>query len=415
MKFLLLLTSMVWTTLCLAQSNKDLYLRKIHERCPAAEIDETKTENNLVEFTYSCDGKPYKTRLNLKGEVLFTATEAEIPVKTQKKILEKLDKNYEDWIVDKYTRIEMPDTVFYSAALIKGNLKENACFTLDGKNYKIRHAEKDSWTVKQLAGTGDYPSAPYDFLHPAKAYEMPEILREISGIAIADAHTLFCIQDEEGIIFKYNTREKKVEETIRFAGKGDFEDISLKGDTVYVLRSDGTLFYLDHKNFNGKTQQVRVPVHCPDLEGLTFNPADRFLYLACKAPPDHEYGARRIIYRILPSHPESVQYAFSINISEINKLANSRYPFLNNMKLRFNPSAIAIHPQTGEIYVLSASNKLIAVFDDHGLKKLYPLPKALYYQPEGLAFTPKGDLFLSSEGKKKGHVKGSIFFFPQQK
>ena len=50
----------------------------------------------------------------------------------------------------------------------------------------------------------------------------------------------------------------------------------------------------------------------------------------------------------------------------------------------FKPSALAVHPATGEIYVLSSVRKALAVLGADGtLRAAVQLPADLYAQPEG--------------------------------
>ena len=70
-------------------------------------------------------------------------------------------------------------------------------------------------------------------------------------------------------------------------------------------------------------------------------------------------------------------------------------------KFNFYPSAIGVHPITGDIYVLSTKDtKGLARFSHDGkLKDFQWIDKGLMPQPEGLCFSPDGTLFISSEGK----------------
>lgn len=75
----------------------------------------------------------------------------------------------------------------------------------------------------------------------------------------------------------------------------------------------------------------------------------------------------------------------------------------------FNLRKHAFGTGNGEYY--TASNRILAIYRDKKLIDLYLLPAELYYKPEGIDFTEKGDLFISSEGMKKGYLDGQIFFF----
>ena len=71
--------------------------------------------------------------------------------------------------------------------------------------------------------------------------------------------------------------------------------------------------------------------------------------------------------------------------------------------MKLKPSAIAINPVTNEFYILASVNKLLVVTDRQGkFKALYELDPAIYKQPEGIAFTPWGDMLISNESHETG-------------
>jgi uncharacterized protein YjiK len=76
-------------------------------------------------------------------------------------------------------------------------------------------------------------------------WDLPGELKEVSGIAYLDQDRFACIQDEDGIIFIYNRAEGKVEKRIEFAGPGDYEGITVNGNTAYIVRADGRLYKVD--------------------------------------------------------------------------------------------------------------------------------------------------------------------------
>ena len=69
----------------------------------------------------------------------------------------------------------------------------------------------------------------------------------------------------------------------------------------------------------------------------------------------------------------------------------------------FFPSAIAVHPQTHDIYILSTrETKGMAVYTYGGVLKSFQfINKELMPQPEGICFSKNGDLFITTEGKHK--------------
>ena len=104
--------------------------------------------------------------------------------------------------------------------------------------------------------------------------------------------------------------------------------------------------------------------------------------------------------------PDSNSYKpnlFSIDVSEIAKKSG-------DTKLEFKPSAAAINPLTNELYIIASINKLLVVASRNGtVKEVYHLDSKMYKQPEGITFTPWGDLLISNEAAESGNANILIF------
>lgn len=398
-----------------AQTDRKAYMDKIREICPTADIIQIDMKEDYVEVDYLCDGILHETGLDINKNIIFTEIETEIPFHTMEIIQKKLDNKYAGWVIDEFALVKTADTTFYKAELIKSAVEENVYFTLDGKYYKSKNiVANEPWVISSLSGTEKMKVAPYNFLNPDKTFDMPEVLKEISGIAFDDQATLYCVQDETGIVFQYNTTMEELSGMLRFTDVGDFEDIALRNDTAYVLRSDGTLFYFNYKRFNGKVKQQVVPLSSMNMEGLFYDSSEQAFYLASKDALINDREDNRMVYRVKVNQLSKPEITQTIGQQEINAAVANAFPSFSKKKLQFNPSAIAIHPITKEKYVLSASNRLMAIYDSKGLSRIYPLPAEIYYKPEGIAFASNGDLFISSEGMKNGYIGGQVYFFKYQ-
>lgn len=76
------------------------------------------------------------------------------------------------------------------------------------------------------------------------------------------------------------------------------------------------------------------------------------------------------------------------------------------------PNAIAVHPKTNEVYILSGIDKALVVFDQFGeIKNFTELDPSLFPNPSGLAFADNGDLLISNED----FMKNSIVRIPWNK
>lgn len=415
MKIATLIFMLFVAVACAAQTDHKRYINKVKEICPQADIIEIEIKSGYVEIEYLCGVQLVEIGLGLNTEWLYTETTTDIPADVWGKISKKLEKKYADWSVDEFALVEMADTSFYKVELIQDGVEENTYFALDGRYYHKKNLVTDEdWSIAYLSQSANYKSAPYNFLKPDKVYDMPDLLKEISGIAYADENTLYCVQDELGIVFKYDTHKENISGMFRFTDFGDFEDLAIVKDEVFVLRSDGTLFRFNHRNFDGKISQVVVPANCMNMEGLEYNPKDNKLYMACKDQQINDQSQNRIVFSINADNPSKPGIALTIIPDELKQALVANYPDNQSSSLQVNPSAIAIHPQTSEKYVLSAASRLIAIYKNEQLINVFPLPAELYYKPEGIAFTPDGDLNLSSEGIKNGYVDGQIYFFKKK-
>lgn len=402
--------------LAFAQADNKLYISKVKEICPDAHITEVERKSNLIEIEYLCNDQLVETAFGMDGEWLYTETEATLPELLKEKIHKRLEKKYTDWTVDDYALVKMADTSFYKVELLRDGVEENAYFTLEGKYYHSKNnVNNEPWNLEDLQSLAVYKTSPYNFAAPAKIFDLPELLKEISGIAISGKDKLLCVQDEVGVVFEYDTQAEDISGFYRFTDIGDFEDIAVVGDEVFVLRSDGALFRFNRFHFDGTVSKYMVPVNCLNLEGLEYNPANGQLYLACKDALFNQPGHNRVVYAIHPDRQERPSVLLTINGESIKQALAEKLSGTDISKVRINPSAVAVHPRTGEVYVLSAAGRMIAVYDGEKLKNVFPLPAEIYYKPEGLAFTPSGDLYISSEGIKNGYVDGQIFFLPEAK
>ncbi|HEX6334450.1 MAG TPA: SdiA-regulated domain-containing protein, partial [Flavisolibacter sp.] len=85
---------------------------------------------------------------------------------------------------------------------------------------------------------------------------------------------------------------------------------------------------------------------------------------------------------------------------------------LKNDDEKFDPSAAAIHPINKRLYILASAGSLLVVTDTRGkVVAAYMLNQDLFPQPEGIAFAPNGDMYISNEGR---FGKPTLLLFPYQ-
>jgi len=116
--------------------------------------------------------------------------------------------------------------------------------------------------------------------------------------------------------------------------------------------------------------------------------ANRRLLIACKEEGQDDLGDRRAIYAFdLETDALVEEPAFILDPDEVKGAK------------KLKPSALAVHPLTGEVYVLCSVGKHLVEFSrDGAIARSWDLDSAGLEQPEGLAFLDNGDLFIASEG-----------------
>lgn len=246
---------------------------------------------------------------------------------------------------------------------------------------------------------------------------LPNELQEISGISFINDSVLVCVEDENGELYFYNTLQQKVTGKKSFGDENDYEDVAVVGNSVYVVNSSGNLFYIkDHRKPKLETVIIKTPLkEKNNIEGLAYDEANNRLLLAVKDKGVNTKSGDKYIYAFdLATGKLNTRPIYTIRLQEIEQyykgdaMEEASKKFLKalgnqNMNHVFRSSAISIHPQNRNIFVLSSINNMIVVLNQQGkLIKIIELRGNEFTQPEGLAFTSQGQLFISNEAKGKG-------------
>jgi len=253
----------------------------------------------------------------------------------------------------------------------------------------------------------------YDLKNPNHTWKLPGQLVEVSGNTWIDKDHLILIEDLHPNLYlvKIDDKNATLEKTIPFAvedkEKFDIEDVTYVNNTVYALWSHGVLFKISDWQTKPQVEQIKTFLSKENnTEGLCYDPVTQKLLVACKDASnvaDEKKSTKAV-------------YAFDMAVNKLNDqpfllIHKKDFEKVADQKLDFNPSAIAIHPVTHDIYLLSTrDNKCMAVYSHDGTLKAFQfIDKELMPQPEGICFSPEGKLYISSEGKK-GEL-GNLFEF----
>ena len=257
----------------------------------------------------------------------------------------------------------------------------------------------------------DKTSFSYDLKNPTHSWVLPSELVEVSGNTWIDKNHLILIEDLHPNLYyvKFDDKTATLEKTVPFVDtekdKVDIEDVAIVDNVVYALWSHGALFKITNWQNKPEVEKIKTGLSKDNnTEGLCFDPVTKLLLIACKDNSGTGEDSAKAVY------------SFNIEKSQLSEnpfmvIHPKDFKSITGDDLSFNPSAIAVHPITHDIYMLTTrDNKGMAVFTHEGVLKSYqPIDKELMEQPEGICFNPKGKLIISSEGKKGD--PGNLFEF----
>jgi hypothetical protein len=255
----------------------------------------------------------------------------------------------------------------------------------------------------------------YNLNKPDHTLILPDTLREISGLTEINTSFIACIQDENGILFIFDIINNRIKKQYNFHIDGDYEGITRVGKTIYILRSDGKLFEIsDYDSEKFTLQSYITGIPASNNEGLCYDADNNRLLLACKSKlgKGPEFKNQRVIYGFdLKTKKLSVQPVYNFDVTTIKQFALENELSLpvrakkygSEPVIKFFTSAIGIHPLTKKLYLLSASDHMLFIFDRNGKLEHIELlnPEELFNKAEGITFFSNGDMLITNEGQDK--------------
>jgi len=271
----------------------------------------------------------------------------------------------------------------------------------------------------------------YNINHPKSKLLLKPELEEISGIYYFDKNTIACIQDENALIYFINTKNGDIIRQLDFGKDGDYEDIAYHEGLFYILKSNGHIYsFSDTWNTKVKAKEIKTPLNSKnDCEGLFYDESNNNLLIACKGygglKKDKNNDEKKSIFVYdLDKGELQKDPLFRINPIEIlkhletnaygrfsRKLANS----ISSGSGLFKPSAIAIHPISGHIFVLAHIGKVLLETNSQGeIIHVYQLNPRIFKQAEGLCFDSLGNMYISNEWNGVGQANLLYFEYMNQ-
>lgn len=232
-------------------------------------------------------------------------------------------------------------------------------------------------------------------------FVLPDELLEISGLAFIKDNQFAAINDEKGIIY-HLTLGTNFMTSLKFKGKGDYEELVKTDQYYYVLESDGDIIQIDPQTGNDTTYKFKLKKKV-EFESLVWYPREQKLVLITK---DQRTKKRASVtafsFDLKTKTFDTVPY-FEITLKEI-------LTRLQNFNAECKPSGAALNPVNNHLYIVSSIGKLLLECQKDGtIIRIYKLNPTHFPQPEGITFAKNGDMYISNEGL---NGKATILKFP---
>ncbi|MBK9017132.1 MAG: SdiA-regulated domain-containing protein [Saprospiraceae bacterium] len=233
------------------------------------------------------------------------------------------------------------------------------------------------------------------------------LLLEISDLSFdAATHSLWCVADEKGKLYRIQLPAGNPIDIFPFGEDGDFEGLEMVGNVFYTMESNGRITQIEQATTPNPvvTKFENPSLAADDCEAFMHDPTLKKLIIGVKLPAS-EGEARPFFAFDLETKQLDPAPIFTISLSDIqaflrkNGLVGKPYEqWLKDDAVTPGPSASAIHPQTGNYYLLASVGKMLLVTSPDGeILHVAALDKKRHPQPEGLAFGDDGTMYISNE------------------
>lgn len=226
-------------------------------------------------------------------------------------------------------------------------------------------------------------------------------LLEISGMYYLPDSRIAAINDEDGKVFLINSATGDYTVT-KFGRKRDYEDVVAVGDYYYVLESNGNIHRVPVATANTEEEFEFPREKKIEFESLYYDPSLQKLVLVSKEQRETKKGVITYTFSL-----DSLQFSDDI-LYEIRR--RDIHAHMKDNNAEFKPSAAAIHPVLKKLFILASVGKaMLQCTLDGKIEATWQLNPDQFPQPEGIAFAPNGDMFISNEGV---NGKATILRFP---
>ena len=232
--------------------------------------------------------------------------------------------------------------------------------------------------------------------------ELGKSLAELSGLAFTADGRLLGHGDEKAVISQIDPADGAPLERFTFTGRngvlhGDFEDIQVVGERIFLVTSGGEVYEGRERADGGGVEAVRLGGGLEgvcSVEGMTWDQPSRSLLLLCKHIRSKRWRNDVVILSVSPETGRiDDQPRLVIPERELARVTGAR---------RFNGTAMARHPTTGTYILIAGPQHAFAEVDGRGrVLAGGRLDPQRHRQPESIAIASDRTLLIGDEAAGK--------------
>jgi len=237
---------------------------------------------------------------------------------------------------------------------------------------------------------------------PVARWVLPLGLAEISGMALTPDQRLLAHNDERGAVTEIDFRRGRVVKQFLLGKKpvhADFEGITVVGDRIFLLASNGDLYEFKEGAAGTRVDYTIHDTHLGkecEFEGVAYDPAIGSLLMACKHVLIKGLKDNVVIYRW------RLEEAGGDRVSLLS-VPLEQAVAANGWK-EFNPSDITVDPTSGNYVIIASLQKGMLVLSPAGAVLQSRSIPGTHDMAEGVAITRDSILIVSDESTRKPAV-----------
>jgi hypothetical protein len=232
--------------------------------------------------------------------------------------------------------------------------------------------------------------------------ELGKSLAELSGLAFTADGRLLAHGDEKAVISQIDPADGAPLERFSFTGRhgvlhGDFEDIQVVGERIFLVTSGGEVYEGRERADGGGAEAVRLGGGLEgvcSVEGMTWDQPSRSLLLLCKQVRSKRWRNDVVILSV-SSETGRIDEQPRLVISERDLARVTGAP-------HFNGTALTRHPTTGTYILIAGPQHAFAEVDGRGrVLAGGRLDPQRHRQPESIAIASDRTLLIGDEAAGK--------------